>query len=58
MVDQRLVCLFYLLMRDVVLPGKLEQIVMDIEKIKGKIDFSNKHLENYAEELIKRLEKV
>ena len=53
----RLEAFFYLLMRDDVVPGRIEQIVRDIER--GDVDMtyvpSNPHVAAYAEELVKRL---
>ena len=52
----RLECFLYLLMRDHLVPGAVEQIVMDVEKVEQPPVYSNRHLLNYARELVARLE--
>lgn len=53
--DKRaLVTFLYLLMRDEMVAGKVEQIVMDIEG-RSPYTYSNPHLARYAQELADRL---
>jgi hypothetical protein len=57
--NQRLVALFYILMRDKIVPGELELLVRDLESPPGGtsgFSFSNEHLEAYARELARRIE--
>jgi hypothetical protein len=46
----------YLLMRDDVVPGRVEELVQVVEELGSSADFSNTHLSAYAEELAKRLQ--
>lgn len=59
-VEGGLTCLLYLLMRDRITPGVMEQIVMDIEKATegGPIQYTNGWLVRYAEHLTERIRKV
>ena len=53
-----LCCFFYLLGRDHLPLGKVEQIVMDVEKALGDADsviYSNGYLANYASNLAQRI---
>lgn len=52
----KLQAFFYLLLRDQLPGGKIEAMVMDIEKIRDKtLIFSNEYFANYALELTNRL---
>ena len=56
--ERKLIHLFYLLMRDELVPGLIERITMQVENTFKKCDehvYSNKHLEEYAKELVQRL---
>ena len=55
--DDKLVCFLYLLMRDHLCTGIIEQITMDVEKCDYPIDYSNGYLAKYAIELNNRLKK-
>lgn len=59
MTDARLAAFLYLLMRDDVVPGRVEKLVLETEREEGVAfdlsDYTNKHLAEYAEELAKRL---
>ena len=55
MENERLACLLYLLMRDDVVPGRIEQLVLSLPEPGPTCDFSNRHLEAYARELAKRV---
>ena len=54
MAVERLRAFLYLLMRDVVVPGEVERLVIEAEKVRVAI-YSNGHLASYAEELVGRL---
>jgi len=47
--------LLYTLLRDDVVPGRLEQLVQDMEKHPGPYAYSNEHLSAYALELARRV---
>ena len=55
--DDLVTLLLYLLMRDEVVPGIMERIVRECEgqNPDQEVIFSNKHLEAYARDLVKRL---
>ena len=53
--ESPLICFLYLLMRDHVVPGTLEKVVMDTEKAETSFIFTNGWLAKYAENLAKRL---
>lgn len=53
--NNKLEIFFYLLLRDHLPAGEVEQIVMDSVKVIGPIDYSNEDLINYAIKLTKRL---
>lgn len=53
--NNKLTSFLYSLMRDYILPGTLEKLVQEEEKITTEIIYSNKHLAAYAEEISKRL---
>jgi hypothetical protein len=53
--ENRLVCLLYLLMRDYVTPGEMEEMVRETEKHKS-YNFSNGWLAKYAIHLQGRVE--
>ena len=51
----KLKAFLYILMRDHLVPGEVEKIVMDLEAHPGSYIFSNEHLAQYAELLSARL---
>ena len=55
--NKKLVDFFYILLRDKILFGDLEDILVNSLSIKNKetIIYSNKHLESYARDIVKRL---
>lgn len=53
--EERLVGLLYTLMRDDVVPGRMEFLVQDAEKHGPPYEFCNSHLEAYARELAQRV---
>ena len=51
-----IVCFFYLLMRDYLPTGEVAEIIQQLEKLEMEpINYTNKHLEAYAKELVGRL---
>ena len=61
--DRTLVCFLYLLMRDAVTPGKMEQILLSISNIndkdtplKDKFQLTNGWLAQYAQDIADRIE--
>lgn len=50
-----MVGLLYTIMRDDVVPGRLEELVQEAESCLPPYKFSNAHLEAYARELVARL---
>lgn len=57
--NERLVALFYVLLRDHLPAGEIEKLVQqNIDRLPAPpFTFSNKHLEAYARELTARVEK-
>lgn len=54
--DEKIVCFFYLLMRDKVVPGEVAAMVCELEETTNPVfKYTNKHLEKYARELVGRL---
>ena len=53
---QRLQTFLYVLMRDSVVSGEVERIMIQVKKIgKHRVVFSNKHLAAHAKSLVRRL---
>lgn len=55
MTHEKLVGMLYILMRDDLVPGRVEKLVQDGENHPPPYKFSNPHLEAYARELAARL---
>lgn len=54
--DERLVCLLYELLRDELPAGVVERLVRSAVEVNGvPPTYTNKHLESYAREIVKRL---
>ena len=53
--NPKLISFMYLLMKDRLTTGVVEQLVMDVEKLDSYPIFTNKHLLHYAEELVLRM---
>ena len=53
--NEKLVALFYILMRDYVHVGDMTKIVIDLEQVINTFEFSNKFLEDYSRNLLERL---
>lgn len=50
----KLICFLYLLMRDMITPGKVENLILDMDKAES-YQFTNGWLAKYAENIAKRL---
>lgn len=53
--NHKLISFMYILMKDRLPTGAVEQMVMDVEKIESMPVYTNKYLLHYAEELALRM---
>lgn len=53
--EVKIITLLYVLCRDYLVPGKMEDVFAEIDAVSRMPVFSNEHLSDYAQELAERL---